>query len=75
MPLGGTNTISTVSDDSNASRRLALLLEEEALWDELTRFKDSHLGSLAAQDEPELRRLRVAWTQAAQALFHFDNPA
>jgi hypothetical protein len=48
--------------------------EEGARWDELTRFVDSHQGSLRVQDELELRRLRAAWTAAAQALFNFDNP-
>lgn len=56
-------------------RRVALLREEGARWDELTRFVDSHQGSVPAQDELELRRLRAAWTAAAQALFQFDNPA
>ena len=69
------NTADTVSEDSNASHRFTLLLEVEARWDELTRFEDCHRGSHAAQDELELRRLRVAWTHAAQALFNFDNPA
>lgn len=68
------NTADIVADDAIAMCRLVLLFEEGARWDELTRFNDSHQGSLAAPDELELRRLRVAWTDAAQALFNFDNP-
>ena len=55
-------------------RRLELLREVEARWDELSRFKQLHQDSLSAQDEAELRRLRMEWVDAAQALFKFDNP-
>ena len=55
------------------ARRLELFREEQSRWDDLARFKASHPRNLAEGELAELRRLRAAWTVAAQALMRLDS--
>jgi hypothetical protein len=66
----------TIVADSEAvpDYRLDLVREEQARWNELHRFRLSHQENLTEYDAAELRRLRTAWAEAAQALFALESP-
>ncbi len=53
--------------------RFRLLCEEQARWDRLAQFKDTHTGTLIEEDEAELRRLHAEWTSAVHALTRLDH--
>jgi len=53
--------------------RLTRLLEAEASLKELTKFNRSHPGYWTAEELAEQSRLRIRWTEAADAFFAFDR--